>query len=310
MAGGKLWTKEEDAILIDCYSKFMSVSEIQKLISRPSGSIFCRAQRLGLTKKYIRTNNINYKAVYQDYDWCFDHFITQGMDMKDMAKEANCSLRTIQKWCTEVHGLSNRTFRYHYQLTPIQKTIILAGTLGDGHITKSNNQTVYIESHAADEKDYLFWKYDKLKELCVSEPSRYDGEIKMINGKAYATQDFYRLSTKCADCLRVIRDLTRIERIAQLNELGLCLHILDDGSRNASNWQICFGDWSMEENVYYLSTLKTKFQLDGHLCKDTQYAILTADSSRHLDRIMLNNLPNNLDIINKKIFHGGCLRAV
>lgn len=50
MAGGKLWTKEEDAILIDCYSKFMSVSEIQKLISRPSGSIFWRAQRLGLTK--------------------------------------------------------------------------------------------------------------------------------------------------------------------------------------------------------------------------------------------------------------------
>lgn len=301
MAGGKLWTAEEDKILEEEYSKFSPISKIQEKIGRSKGSITTRAEYLGLPQKYIRNNSCNYKAKYQKYDWCYDKYIVHGMDMKDMAKECGCSLRTIQKWCTEVHGLSNKTFREYYELTPIQRSIILAGTLGDGHITRSNTQTVYIESHAEDEKDYIFWKYSMLKELCVSEPSFYPQRVKLIYGKEYLVQNFYRLSTRCANCLQEIRDLSKCERIAQLDELGLCLHMLDDGNRDCKNWRICFGDWEICESKFYIDHLSEKFGIEARLCKDVRYAVVTSKSSRYIDKMILNNLPNNLDIINKKI---------
>lgn len=295
------WTKEEEALLEEEYSKLTSVSEIAKKFGMTEDQISHKAVALGLTKKYVRKNNTKFEAVYQDYDWCFDRYIIKGMSHKEMAKEAGCSLRAIQKWCVEKHGLHSHNFKSYKKLSDLQKEIIMAGTLGDGHIALTNGSGIYIEEHCEAEKDYVYWKYSALKDLCNREPKRYDStSFDFGTDKMYECQPFYRFNTKMIDELLEIKDVPRIEKISQLSKLGFCLHILDDGNRS-NLWNVCLAGWTQDEMDTYQSLVNNKFGLICKQCKDTRYYQFDAKSSNKIDEMILSVLPNELDIIKKKI---------
>ena len=216
------------------------------------GMISSRSSYLKLGDKYMRSNNPKFKAPYQDYDWCYERYINKGMSHQEMADECGASLRVIQKWCCEIHKLNARTFKENKEMTDKQYQIILFGTLGDGHIDKRENQPLYIESHAIDEKEYLFWKYDQLKDLCNS-PPKYYKEIYSQFGtdKYYLCQPYYRVETRIINQLKEIREMARIDKINRLNEFGLSLHVLDDGNRR-DHWQLCLAEYSQEEIDLYI----------------------------------------------------------
>ena len=67
------------------------------------GMISSRSSRLKLGDKYMRNNNPKFKAVYQDYDWCYERYVIKGMTHQEMADECGASLRVIQKWCSEIN---------------------------------------------------------------------------------------------------------------------------------------------------------------------------------------------------------------
>lgn len=245
------------------------------------------------------SENVISRPPYQDYDWCFDKYITKNMTMKEIAKEYGYSLRVIRKWMTEKYNLSNRTYKYHKRLSPIQVKLVKAGILGDGHIDKRPEHPIYIESHAEDEKDYLFWKYELLKDLCNSAPSYKEKGVRVFNNKEYGVQGTYRLETKSIMHLAEIRSLKRIDIVKSLTYFEFCIHILDDGHRG-DHWEICVASWSDEEVDAYINRCKEL----GLKCKrncDIRYCSFDSVSSRLIDKIVLNNIPNNLDIINKKI---------
>lgn len=299
----KRWTKEEKKLFEQYYKDGKSFEDISELLGRSIFSLNGMSTEMKLGEKYMRHNNPNFKAVYQDFDWCYERYINKNMSHQEMADEAGCSLRVIKKWCSEIHGLHQWSFRKEKHLSDLQRQIILFGTLGDGHIDRRENQPMYIESHALDEKDYLFWKYSILKDLCNNEPVYYKEQYSTFNtNKEYLCQPTYRLSTKIIDELKAIRDMSRLEKIESLNELGLSLHLLDDGSRSDC-WQICLAEWTQKEIETYIRICKNKFNLECHQLIDERYAIFTAVSSKKIDEIILRNIPNHLDIINKKILN-------
>ena len=297
----KKWSEKEKKLFEQYYKEGKSFKEISDLLERSIGSLNSMSVVLKLGEKYMRYNNPNFKAEYQDYDWCYDRYINKNMSHQEMADEAGCSLRVIQKWCSEIHQLHQWSFKREKRLSELQRQIILFGTLGDGHIDKRENQPMYIESHAIDEKDYLFWKYDMLKDLCNNEPVYIGEQYSTFNtDKKYLCQPSYRMITKIIDELKPIRDMSRIEKIKALNELGLSLHMLDDGSRSDC-WQICLAEWTQEEIETYIKICKSNFNLECHQLSDKRYVIFTAISSKKIDEIILNNIPNHLDVIDKKI---------
>lgn len=298
MANGRLWTNEEIEILKDCYDKQMSMAEMTKLFpNRTSHSISVKAQKMGFTSIYIKKNNVKYKAIYQNKDWLTSE-ILQGKNYKEIAKDAGASERVIQKWQNEVYHLS---FRKLYKLTPLQRQIVIWGTLGDGHIDKRETQPLYIESHAIDEKDYLFWKYEQLKPMFNNEPVFYDEEVKNINGVKYNCQASYRMSGKIIDDLKNIRIMSKVEKINTLDKLGLCLYLLDDGSRDDSNWELCFATFNDEEKNLFINLCKERLGLNGWIMKDERYMIFDSPSSRRIDNLMLTIFSESMDIIQKKI---------
>ena len=109
-----LWTDEEIEILEECYRQMLLANEIAEKIPRHTEqAILQKASKLGLSQKYIRNNNPNFKAEYQDYDWCYQKIIIEGKNCKQLAEETGYSRRVLEKWTREKYNLSNRTYAQH-----------------------------------------------------------------------------------------------------------------------------------------------------------------------------------------------------
>lgn len=297
------WTDEEVRILEDCYKNYMPIKEVANILTNHTEkAISAKANKLGFSKLYVKKNSTSFKAEYQDYDWLYQRIITEGKQPKDIAKETGYTRRVIEKWA-DYYRLNEITFKEHASLTPLQRSLIIGGVLGDGHICLLNNSAVYIESHAINQKDYLFWKYNILKNLCASEPTYYASSYHQFGDKEYLCQPSYRFQTRLVNELIDIKKLTRFELIDRLDELGLSAHFLDDAYLGTAQWQMCFGDWTKEEKDYYIKCIDKKFgiklRLDNY---DNRYACtINKPITLKLNDIILRNIPNDLDIIQYKI---------
>lgn len=300
--GKRTWTKEEEQLLTLCYKEGKPIEEIAALLNKTKNSISAKAIILGLTSENIKKNNPKFKAIYQDYDWCYQKFIIENKSHKEMAAELGCSTRVIQKWCSEVHGLNKRTYKENKHLSEMQKELIMFSLLGDGHIDKRETKPVFIISHAENQKDYLYWKYSILKDICNNEPTYHPESYANFGAdKEYLCKSHYRLCTRIINDLISIREMSKSDIISKLNDFGICIHLLDDGSRSRSNWSVCVADFTDKEKQLYINKCVDDLSLNCYKQKDDRYIEFDADSSRRIDDIMLTNIPNDLDIIKYKI---------
>ena len=176
--------------------------------------------------------------------------------------------------------------------------------LGDGHIDKREYQPMFIISHAENQKDYLYWKYDILKDLCNNKPKYYKGINRCLdNGKKYICHPFYRFGTRILNDLIPIREMSKSDIINQLNEFGICIHLLDDGYRGKSNWQVCIANFTESEKDLYIDKCKKDIGLNCHINIDDRYITFDTVSSRKIDELILFYLPNDLDIVKYKIIN-------
>lgn len=297
------WTEDEIKILKDELKTNKSRDEIALMLNRSKSSVEFKVYALGLCfHEEIKKNNPKYKAIYQDYDWFYQQYIVENKSYEEIAELCGATLRVIQKWGNERHHIDQHTFRTLKHINPLQREIIEIGQLGDGHIDRRKTQPMYIESHAEDEKDYLFWKYDILKDLCNKKPTYYKPSTTLFKGKPYNCQGTYRLNTRILDDLYEIREMKYSEIIEKISELQLCCLFLDDGSRDTL-WSLCVAGWEQKDIELFLFILKDKFKLTGKQYADIRYMYLDAYSSKKLDELILKTLPNDMDIIKKKIIN-------
>lgn len=299
MANGKLWTDEEVEILKDCYNKAIPIKDIAEKLNRTRSGVAYKIKKLNLTSETGYKTNSSFKAIYQDKDWLISE-ILQNKNYQEIAKDANASERVIQKWMNEKYHLS---FRNLYKLNELQRKIVIWGTLGDGHIDKRETQPMYIESHAIDEKDYLFWKYDKLKEMFNNEPSYYPSKIKTFSdGKEYKCQPSYRMCSKVIYDLKSIRDMSVTEKIKTLDDFSLCLYLLDDASRSESSWGLCVAMLTTEQKDLFCFLAKERLGLTCHIQNhDDRYIRFNSESTKKIDEMMIQFFGKDMDIIKKKI---------
>ena len=86
----RYWTNEEEIKLKEMYDAGIDISDICIMLDRTYSSVTSKAVTLNLQTKNIKQNNPKYKAIYQDYDWCYDHFINLGMSHQEMADLSGC----------------------------------------------------------------------------------------------------------------------------------------------------------------------------------------------------------------------------
>ncbi len=295
------WTEEDIKNLIIMHNNNMPLNKIAETFGLSYYSIQSKITELHLDSGDIHyKNSVNFKAEYQDYDWCFDKYITQNMSYDDISNKYGYSKRVIQKWCSEKFNINKNTYHQLKKINEKQKELIKYSMLGDGHICKRDH--CFIVSHARNQKDYLYWKYDILKDLCKSEPYIIDGENNNWSGfEEYPSQDQFKFNTRRIDDIEEIGNIKLIDIISELNEFGLSIHMLDDGSKNGKSWCLCLAEYTDDEKNKYIQICKNKFHLNCHLLKDERYLLFDVVSSKVIDDIILRNIPNNLDIIQYKI---------
>jgi hypothetical protein len=73
-----------------------------------------------------------------------------------------------------------------------QREILIGTILGDGYLQKTGKRNARLKlEHSEKQKDYIFWKYEELKNLMQDRPKR----IERFNPKWGKTYVYYRCQT-------------------------------------------------------------------------------------------------------------------
>ena len=308
--GKIIWTKEQEEYLEELYSKYIPLNEIVFEFNKRFGTnkkytaISSKANKIGLTKKYIKPNNPAFEAIYQDYDWYYKQFVDNGLNHEEMAKLAGCTKRVIEKWGQEKHHIDTYTRMKNKNLSSLQHDLVVGSLLGDGHIDKREGYPLFIVSHAEDQKDYLYYKYDVMRDLCEMFPTKYAGKKQcLIVDSVCNCQDFYRFNTRTYYALSQFREMSKLDLINQLNEYSFSIWMLDDGHCTTKGyWELCAPLDSDEERLAMVNVIYDKFTVTLIEQKDNRYFRLNAEDSLKVTKMILNNIPNYLDVIQDKIF--------
>lgn len=242
--------------------------------------------------------------LYKDRNWLFHEVIELNKKADQIAKENGWTPRVVEKWMG-VLKINNHTYKQIKKLSDKQKELVRFSLLGDGCIASNN---IFIVSHSIKQKDYLFWKYSLLKDLCNQEPTYYESQKKIMNGKETVSAPCYRFNTKIIDELEEIRNEPVSSLISSLNSFGLSIWLLDDGYRGPY-WELCVASYTEDEKKLILSKLFEMGFSSAHLTNyNPRYLRFNAEDSRELDKVILTEIPNDLDIIKYKIIENGKIR--
>ena len=188
-----------------------------------------------------------------------------------------------------------------FNFSETSRQIILSGILGDGRLKKNGKKNYYYsECHALGEKEYCIWKHEQLIKDDISVPTMLYG--KNLNNEH---NDAIEFCTRTSPSLIPYANMSKLEIIEQLNELGLLLYLLDDGwiSKHSKlgNFVLCTYLLTVEERLAvtnkYNTLLGTHGHDIGHKRVDTAFS---SDDNFIFFNIAKEYIPLETDIVQKK----------
>jgi len=192
-----------------------------------------------------------------------------------------------------------------------QLQLILGSLMGDARLecrSKSirAKHTARLRIHQADkQKDYVFWKYEKLKNLIIKGP-----RFTKVWHDPKRNKDHYSwyFHTQSSEALGLIHKLfyqnkTKIVPRGVINlidSLGLAIWYMDDGSNNGNGITLNTHSFTIEEQKLLQSLLLSKFHVATTLVKDRskfKIAIGSYEYQKFMDIVR----PHVIESMNYKI---------
>ena len=157
-------------------------------------------------------------------------------------------------------------------LTIEERDILIGTILGDAHLRKMKQQSRVECVHSAKQKEYLLWKYGKLKRWCNTEPHL----VKIQDSRYQREYLQWRFSTLSKD---VFNDLWKIfyrgkKKIIPKNisniiksPLSLAVWFMDDGGRRNDSYGLFLNTLSFTklEHEYLQGCLKKNFDIQSRI---------------------------------------------
>ena len=162
-----------------------------------------------------------------------------------------------------------------------EKSILFGTVLGDAYLQKTGEKNARLKlEHGAKQKDYLFWKVEKLQKLFQGKP-KYLKRIHPVTQKEYRYWRHQSQSTPYLGKIHKIFYPKGKKQIPQelkeyLNPLALAVWYMDDGyyyQRDRCSY-LYLGNVSQKEAENVSQTILEKFNIANHvLVKKKGYAI-------------------------------------
>jgi len=178
-----------------------------------------------------------------------------------------------------------------------QRQVLTGLMLGDGCLQYSRKETEnsnprLTSARSIIDKNYMFWIYDKIKNLCHSKPNEYH----VFDKRTKKTYSSIRLASKSLNCLKSMHQewydnkIKRLPPNLELTPLILLIWFLDDGSfikRSQTKFEIKLSThgFSKTENEYLSSLLSKRYSANFRLCQDNNKYYLAASSKGALSFI-------------------------
>ena len=146
-------------------------------------------------------------------------------------------------------------------LTPQEIEMIVACLLGDGTLSKSGkNYRLRIE-HNSKHREYVEWKYNWLKRLCIS-PIQVVSVHSSVRFGTIGHPEITKLrETWYLKTKQIVSDL-------KLTPMMIAVWFMDDGSNNGNNLTLNTHSFSIEDQNTIIDFLKEKYSINPKLVKD------------------------------------------
>lgn len=193
-----------------------------------------------------------------------------------------------------------------------QLQLIIGSLMGDARLecrSKSirAKHTARLRIHQSDkQKDYVFWKYEQLKNLVSTGPRFTKVWHDPIRNKDHYSWYFH---TQSKETLGLIHKLfyqnkikiVPVELINSIDTLGLAVWYMDDGSNNGDGITLNTHGFTVEEQKLLQNLLLNKFQVTTTLVKDRskfKIAIGSYEYHKFMDIVR----PHIIESMNYKVF--------
>lgn len=171
------------------------------------------------------------------------------------------------------------------------KEIILGSLLGDGslRIHKSYRNARYSFRHSVKQKEYFFWKVNKLKEIssknCVWEQK--DRKFRYQSLTLESLTELYHLTRRRG------KFFINQKWLKELTPLSLATWWLDDGSlvTNSRKGVFCTEGFSYRDSLILSQYLKDKWRVDSRVGRRGKYYQLRIYSTEELKKFLRIILP-------------------
>ena len=154
-------------------------------------------------------------------------------------------------------------------LTQEQKSIIIGTLLGDGYLRiVPGRKNAFLEvNHSISEKEYVDWKYLKLRTLVKSFPKRRRGK----KGRA-AYRFFTRQHPELTELYKEFyQDGKKIVPELRLNSLILAVWFMDDGSKSGGSYYLNTQRFDFSSQKRLVKILESQFKIESSLNRDKKY---------------------------------------
>jgi len=151
------------------------------------------------------------------------------------------------------------------ELTKRQRDIIIGTILGDGYLETKGDITRLQLKQSEEKKEYIFWLYEELKNLCKSAPKqRTDNRQWYVNTRYFSEltllrKKFYR---------NKIKFVPKNIDISLQKPLSLAIWFMDDGTldwrvKDHYAYRLTTNCFSIEDNELLAAALKKNFNVDA-----------------------------------------------
>jgi hypothetical protein len=145
---------------------------------------------------------------------------------------------TEGSWARSAMSHSNKANSLkHIPLAAHEKELVEAFLLGDGTLSKSGRYYRLRVEHMSQDRDYVLWKYQQIKHLCIS------------NIRYVPSHDSYRFGTVGHPALSLMRDKwycpqKEVPDSFELTPFKLSIWFMDDGTRHRDTVDISVHSFS------------------------------------------------------------------
>ena len=227
------------------------------------------------------------------------------MEIDDYIRElySNHTIKEI----VELTGYSDGKVRYSISkqklnkqkpelfLNNVQEQLIIGSMLGDGNIKCNGKNGSYFRVGNTD-IEYVEWKASIMQQHITA------AGIVRVEARAPKQKAQYWFSTKTYQTMYTYNELTTLELLDKVNDVGLTIWLLDDGWKSYNHMCIACERFSKEELEYACSILKEKFNISAHVIGTKRKSIsISPESNDIVKNIVQSVLPKTTDIVARKV---------